>query len=145
MKKAIIIILIVCIVAAGGYFAFTKARDYLALKAIEQIVNSYDLSELDDIVPPSSDAAEEQPEAPGGNSPAEGADAPAPEAKKSVWDYELVREVYSRFTMSEITEVSRLMSGGLNAESKARIKEIIYSKVSRDEVTQLLEIYNTYY
>ncbi len=59
-------------------------------------------------------------------------------------DKAYVMNIYKRFTASEVTTVSGMLSGGITAEEKKQIKAIVYAKVSSAEVNELYRIANKY-
>ena len=61
---------------------------------------------------------------------------------KSFWDEPLVKSVYARFSASEIAMASSALAGGLSAEKKQEIKNIVLSRVSAHEIHELQRLYN---
>lgn len=59
-------------------------------------------------------------------------------------DKSYVMNIYSRFTASEISTVSGMLSGGLTVEEKRAIKSIVYAKVSGAEIDRLYSIARKY-
>lgn len=60
---------------------------------------------------------------------------------KSFWEEPLVKSVAARFTQAEIAELSKMAAGGFTAEEKARVKSIVYAKVSSSEINELKRLY----
>jgi len=59
-------------------------------------------------------------------------------------DKAYVMSIYNRFTASEVSTVSGMLSGGLTVEEKRAIKKIVYAKVSDAEINKLYEIARKY-
>ncbi len=59
-------------------------------------------------------------------------------------DKAYVMNIYKRFTSSEISTVSGMLSGGITKEEKKQIKAIVYAKVSGAEVKELYRIADKY-
>ncbi len=59
-------------------------------------------------------------------------------------DKSYVMSIYNRFTASEISTVSGMLSGGLTVEEKRTIKSIVYAKVSGAEIDRLYAIARKY-
>ncbi len=59
-------------------------------------------------------------------------------------DKTYVMGIYKRFSASEVSTVSGMLSGGLTAEEKKAIKAIVYAKVSRSEIDKLFQIAKKY-
>lgn len=59
-------------------------------------------------------------------------------------DKEYVMNIYKRFSASEISQVSSMLSGGITPEEKQIIKGIVFAKVSQTEVNTLFTIAQKY-
>ena len=59
-------------------------------------------------------------------------------------DKSYVMSIYNRFTASEVSTVSSMLSGGLTVEEKRAIKSIVYAKVSGAEIDRLYAIARKY-
>ncbi len=59
-------------------------------------------------------------------------------------DKAYVMSIYNRFTASEVSTVSAMLSGGITAEEKRKIKSIVYAKVSTAEINKLYAIAEKY-
>ena len=59
-------------------------------------------------------------------------------------DKTYVMGIYKRFSASEVSKVSGMLSGGLTAEEKKAIKAIVYAKVSSTEINKLFQIAKKY-
>lgn len=59
-------------------------------------------------------------------------------------DKAYVMSIYNRFTASEVSTVSGMLSGGLTVEEKRAIKSIVYAKVSGAEIDRLYAIARKY-
>lgn len=154
MKKIIVIVFILTILAAG-YFCFQKAYKYAGGKMVEQIVKENSLPE-NATVPPVAPAenipeTENTSENENTNEKKEGTKTETKENQvtenalpKNIMDHPYVKSIYARFSAGEIAEVSGMMAGGVTSEEKSRIKQIVFSKVSRSEINKLQEIYSLY-
>jgi len=58
--------------------------------------------------------------------------------------YDVIKLVLSRLSSADIAELRKLAEGGVTAEEKGRIKQIIFSKFSAQEVSYLRAVYNKY-
>lgn len=142
--------LVILIVAA---FSYGKIYDYAGKKMIEQIVKEYNIRE-ENYKPPENTAPVEN----GGEIAAE-AEAPDEDSgfaqdgtednngalPPNIMDHPYVKSIYNRFSASEIAQVSAMMTGGFTPEEKSRVKSIVMSKVTSDEINKLKEIYSLYY
>jgi hypothetical protein len=57
---------------------------------------------------------------------------------------EITKMVVSKLSASEISELSSMASGGIDAEEKQKAKQIIYSKFTPEEIEYLQSLYYKY-
>lgn len=147
--KRIFVIVLILIILATGYFCFQKAYKYAGGKMVEQMVKEYSAPEIISIPPKTP--VESIPEAENTDEKKQEIQTESNEKQETettlpsnIMDHPYVKSIYSRFSAGEITEVSTMMSGGVTAEEKVRIKQILFSKVSSSEINKLKEIYSLY-
>ncbi len=117
-------------------------------KAMSQALETQNKSEEDGIEAPPQNAPEESPDKPKEN------DEKTPSVKTKdgslsiddlqPTDKEYVMSIYKRFSASEVSQVSGMLSGGITPEEKQIIKSIVYAKVSQAEVNKLFAIAKKY-
>lgn len=146
MKKKWIFILIgtLLVVLVGGKIAFDKGRDYVTKKMVTSLAETEEVKKYKE---EAKKAAEDIK--------AEGTEVPKEEKQeekksektsgvKDFWSEPLVREVYGRFSSSEISTCSNMLSGGLTKEEKKYIKNLVYSRVSSAEISEIERLYYKY-
>lgn len=153
MKKVVIIILILAILVGGGFVAFYHVRDYLTAKMITQLENTDEMQEyVKEVKEKVADAsADENKEDTEEKDKEEKTDAKkeeetGKEEKKSggFWDEPLVKSVYARYSASEIASVSSMAAGGFTPEEKRQVKAIVFAKMSRAELNEIINLYYKY-
>ncbi len=92
----------------------------------------------------SSDTSGKTSASSGGGSNSAGTPAGMP-ANISSEDKAYIMGIYGRYGAGEIAEAAGLMSGGVTAEGKARIKQIVFSKMTQGEYNKLMALYKKYY
>lgn len=157
-KKWVVVLILIAVLLPAGKFGYDKLTDFLAYKMISEIAkNSRSLNanlQQGDIAPPApspeikEEETSEDAETPPPQKSTENTSPPGnqPDILKrmSADDKSYVMGIYGRFSSSEVAEVSKILAGGLTPEGKARIKQIVFSKISSDEYNKLLAIYNKY-
>lgn len=151
MKKKIFILLLVIILIAVCFLVGHKIYNKIGMKMIEQIVSQNggiaelipselkDDEKIKEITEGEEGDFDKIPITIGGVK-YEKSDLP-----KDIMDHPFVKNIYQRFSASEIAEISAMMADGITKEERAKIKEIVLSRVSRDEIEELKRLYVLYY
>lgn len=136
------IFIVILLIAAVGVFALYKVGD----KVFEEVIDSQ-IAEAEKVV--------KQPAA----APKAPAEAAAPKAKMAVTKEKLeeikasvtptdkvvaAKIVLSELSKSDISDLTKLSSGGITAEEKEEMKAIVYSKLTLEEVEQVKAMYYKY-
>lgn len=148
-KKWLCAVAVVLLLLVGGKIAFDKGKDYITKKMVTELANTEEVKKY-------KEEAEKVAEAVSGESEAEDTkkkeEEKKPDEKKAestptagdFWSEPLVREVYGRFSASEISTCSSMLSGGLTKEEKKYIKNLVYSRVSSAEISEIERLYYKY-
>ena len=62
----------------------------------------------------------------------------------SFWNEPLIKDIYGRFSASEIASLTSKSLDGLSKEEKKEIKDLVYSRVSTDEISEAMALYKLY-
>ncbi|MBQ7036944.1 MAG: hypothetical protein IJN74_05590 [Clostridia bacterium] len=165
MKKKLCVIFAFLIVLGGLlWWAYDFATDLLVKKTLIMVSNDAALKEdVDKAIAQAletQNTPEKTPDEPEGNSPEKPQEKPqtGSENMPSVStqdgtlsiddlqpsDKDYVMSIYKRFSASEVSQVSGMLSGGITPEEKQIIKGIVYAKVSKAEVNKLFAIAKKY-
>lgn len=148
-KKWICTVAVLLLLLAGGKIAFDKGKDYVAKKMVTELSNTEAVKKYKEEAEKAAEAvsgedtkeeAKEKPE----EKKAEEKKAESTPAAGDFWSEPLVREVYARFSASEISTCSSMLSGGLTKEEKKYIKNLVYSRVSSAEISEIERLYYKY-
>lgn len=151
IKKIVISIIVITILSVSGYFVYWKVSERIIIESLEKISSFGPFtsdSEVPDVIEESSEdyieagqnpvEQEEKNDAVDDNTPNPKLNRLSPE------DRAYVMSIYARFTSGEISEVTGLMSGQMTPEKKKQIKQIVFSKISRDEYNRLCILADKY-
>ncbi len=145
-KKWIFIPLCVAlaVLVVGGKIAFDKGRDYVTKKMVTSLSETEEVKKYkEQIEKKAEDIKPEATQAPKEEKQEEKKSEKTSEVK-DFWSEPLVREVYGRFSASEISTCSNMLSGGLTKEEKKYIKNLVYSRVSSAEISEIERLYYKY-
>lgn len=133
-KKLIIIISSVLALVLIFCFLYSYISDYAIRKGLDVLSemqdNNIEFSKKDNL----QNEEDENPE----NS------VKQPISTVSNADREYVMNIYSRYSSAEVAEVLNLATGGITPQEKKRIKEIVFSKMSRAEYDEIIRLSNKY-
>lgn len=148
IRKIVISIIVITILTVGGYFVYWKVSERIIIKSLEKISSfgpfTSDTERTEESNEVNSDTAENPVEQEEKNA---SENSKTPNVKLnglSPEDRAYVMSIYARFTSWEISEVTGLMSGQMNPEKKNHIKQIVFSKISREEYNRLCELADKY-
>ena len=169
MKKVWIVVLIVVVLLGGGYFAYEKISDYIAKSVILNIASDPEIQrEIDEaiaaIMPSASSVPNETGDSnsetpPPSQKPADNVEtspgpSKEPEEKKTgiasidklpaAARNRIMGIVYSKFSASELAELSGFMRGGLTTDEMAQAKKMVKSRLSSAEIKELMQMYQEY-
>lgn len=143
-KKLICIGAVLLILFAGGKIAFDKGKDYVAEKMVTELSNTEEVKKYKEEAKKTAEAASGGQEKEEAEEKTEEKKAESTSEVKDFWSEPLVREVYGRFSASEISTCSSMLSGGLTKEEKKYIKNLVYSRVSSAEISEIERLYYKY-
>ena len=165
MKKKLCILLLTLVLLGGMLFwAYDYATDFLVKKTLVMVSNDPQIkADVDNAINAAlasneekEPSQEDEPQDSSDKTPdksSENLDKPSVPATNdgslTIDDLEnsdkaYVMSIYKRFSTSEVSQVSNMLSGGITPEEKKMIKSIVYSKVSQAEVNRLFAIAKKY-
>lgn len=148
-KKWICLAAVLLVLAAGGKIAFDKGRDFVTQKMVKTLaeteeVKKYKAEAEKALKAEQSETTEAEPTSSPTPEKTEEKKAETASGAKDFWSEPLVKAVYGRFSASEISTCSSMLSGGLTKEEKRYIKNLVYSRVSSAEISEIERLYYKY-
>lgn len=147
-KKLILIAVILAVLAIGGKIAYEKGRNYVAKKFIDQMAQTSEVQKYKETIKKELEKKmEKAPEEIPADSKVEPSPTITPEPGGNAgdfWDEPLVKDVYGRFSAGEISTVTSMMADGFTREEKKYIKQLVFSRVSAAEISEIERLYYKY-
>ncbi|HET7657351.1 MAG TPA: hypothetical protein VFK37_03595 [Bacillales bacterium] len=123
MKKLLILVIVLGVLAGGGYYGYAKVKNYAANKMLDEVASHLSKQEN------ASLKKDPQVQAVLKNA--------GSSAKSAMTKEKAAQLVESKFSAADLKDMVKMASGGFTAEEKAQIKAKFESKFTPKELKEL--------